>query len=88
VRKKLTLTGSVSPAEAGGTVTIYKTRLVGRRWRNAGSVRVGLVNGTYRYSFKPTKRGAWRFVAKYSGVWDGATGYAEAKSKVKNVRVR
>jgi hypothetical protein len=88
VRKTLTLSGNVAPALAGGTVTIVKTRLVGRRWRAAGTSSVRLVNGSYRYSFKPNKRGSWRFVAKYWGSWNGATGYSASKSGVKTVRVR
>ena len=88
VRRRLTLTGTFSPVEATGTVTIVKTRLVGKKWKRAGSATVSLVDGAYRYSFKPTKKGKWRFVAKYSGTWDGSTGWAASKSAAKNVRVK
>ncbi len=88
VRRKLTLTGTVSPAEAGGTVTIVKTRKVGRKWKSAGTATVALVNGTYSYSFKPTKKGQWRFVAKYAGTWDGVAGWGASTSAAKAVKVR
>lgn len=88
VRRKLTLSGTVSPAEANGIVTIVKTRKVGRKWKSAGSAQVSLVNGSYSYTFKPTKKGQWRFVAKYAGTWDGATGWGASKSAAKAVKVR
>ena len=67
VKRTLKLTGTVAPSAARGTVTIVKTRLVGTTWKTAGSARVSISSGSYRYSFKPTKKGKWRFVAKYSG---------------------
>lgn len=89
VRRALTLRGTVSPtAEVTGTVTILKMRKVGRRWKSAGTAKVTLVNGTYTYRFKPTKRGHWRFYAKYAGTWNGSTGWRASKSGVKNVRVK
>ncbi len=88
VRRTLKLTGTVTPSSAIGKVTIYKTRLVSRKWRSAGSVRVKVTGGKYRYSLRPTKTGKWRFTAKYSGGEVGATTYKASKSKVKNVRVK
>jgi hypothetical protein len=88
VRRKLALRGTVSPAEAPGTVTIYKYRRVGKRWRSAGIARVRVYSGVYRYTFKPSKRGLWRFAARYSGNWDGTTGWAASRSGYKNVRVK
>ena len=89
VRKKLTLTGTVSPtAETVGTVTIVKTRKVGRKWKAAGTAKVALVNGTYTYAVKPNKKGQWRFVAKYAGTWDGAAGWGASKSTAKTVKVK
>jgi hypothetical protein len=88
VRKTLALAGTVSAPESAGTVTVVKTRLVGGKWKNAGSVTIPLINGTYSYRFKPTKKGSWRFVAKYSGTWDGSAGYAASKSGAKTVKVK
>jgi predicted secreted protein len=89
VRKNLTLSGTVSPtAETTGTVTIVKTRKIGRKWKSAGTATVTLVNGTYSYSFKPTKKGQWRFVAKYAGTWDGAAGWGASTSAAKAVKVK
>jgi len=88
VKKTLTLSGTVSPAEATGMVTIVKTRKVGKKWKSAGSAQVSLVNGAYTYGFKPTKKGPWRFVAKYAGTWDGATGWGASKSATKAVTVK
>ncbi|MDO8266202.1 MAG: YncE family protein, partial [Moraxellaceae bacterium] len=88
VKKTLKLTGTVSPSSATGRVTIVKTRLVGKKWKSAGSVKVYVKNGKFSYSFKPTKKGKWRFVAKYSGGVVGVTTYGSSKSAVKNVRVK
>jgi Leucine-rich repeat (LRR) protein len=87
-KKKLTLRGTVAPSAAPGYVTIYKTRLVGKKWKSMGSASVRLVNGTYSYTFKPTKKGKWRFVAKYPGAWSGWTRYVNSDSTVKNVKVK
>jgi hypothetical protein len=89
VRRKLTLTGTVAPiAETNGTVTIVKARKVGRKWKSAGTATVTLVNGTYSYSFKPTKKGQWRFVAKYAGTWDGLAGWGASASSAKALKVK
>jgi hypothetical protein len=90
VKLLLKLTGTVSPRPGVGTVLITKTRLSGRRWVHAGSVRVGVVKSTGRfaYSFRPTVKGSWRFVATYSGGKVGTTTYKTSKSAVKGVRVR
>ena len=88
LKKPLKLTGTVSPAAAIGTVTITKTRLVGRTWRPAGSAKVTVRGGKYSYSFKPTLKGKWRFVAKYSGGVVGATTYKASKSATKSVTVK
>jgi Leucine-rich repeat (LRR) protein len=87
-KKKLTLKGTVAPSAAPGYVTIYKTRLVGKKWKSMGSASVRVVNGTYSYTYKPTKKGKWRFVAKYPGALSGWTRYVNSGSTVKNVKVR
>jgi len=84
VRKTLKLSGTVSPSGASGSVKITKTRKVGTKWRSAGSVKVTVVNGSFRYSFKPTVKGSWRFVARYSG----GGGYASSTSRTKTVKVK
>jgi hypothetical protein len=88
VRKKLKLSGTVTPASAPGTVTIVKQRLVGRKWKSAGTVKVKVTKGKFSYTFKPTKRGKWRFVATYTGGKVGITTYKASKSTTRNVRVR
>jgi hypothetical protein len=88
VRRTLKLTGVVSPGAAPGKVTITKTRLVGKKWRRAGSVKVTVVRGEFKYSFKPTKKGSWRFVATYSGGSVGTTTYTASKSAKRTVKVR
>jgi hypothetical protein len=42
----------------------------------------------FTYSFKPTKKGKWRFVAKYAGGAVGYTNYAASTSGVKTVKVK
>jgi hypothetical protein len=88
VRKPLRFSGSVSPTEAVTTVTIVKTRKVGRRWKSAGSAKVAVVNGSFVYSFKPTKKGSWRFYARFPGSVVGSSTYAASKSRVRTVKVR
>ena len=78
VNKVLKLTGTVSPAPASGKVTITKTRLVGKKWKSAGSAKAIVKNGKFTYSFKPNAKGKWRFVATYKS----------SKSAVVNVKVK
>jgi parallel beta-helix repeat protein len=92
VNKTLVLSGIISAAGSPygppGQVVITKTRLVGKKWKGAGSATVGVVGGAYSYSFKPTARGSWRFVASYSGGTIGWTVYQPSKSGVKGVKVK
>jgi photosystem II stability/assembly factor-like uncharacterized protein len=88
VRNVLKMTGSVLPAGAPGTVRIAKTRLIGRKWKSAGSVTVAVVNGSFAYSFKPTVRGSWRFVATYAGGVVGTTTCLSSHSATKTVKVK
>jgi sugar lactone lactonase YvrE len=84
VNKTLTLSGTVSPSGAAGSVKILKTRKVGSKWKSAGSATVALRNGVFKYGFKPKLKGSWRFVAKYSG----GGGYASSASGTKAVKVK
>ena len=84
VGKTLKLSGTVSPSGARGAVKITKTHKVGAKWKSAGSAKVALVKGSFKYSFKPRVKGAWRFVATYLG--GGA--YASSKSATKKVKVK
>lgn len=88
VKKTLAISGTVSPAESPGSVTMTKTHLVGTKWKSAGSTTLALVAGTFSYSFKPTLRGKWRLVAKYGVHTVGTTTYTSSKSAVKNVTVK
>jgi hypothetical protein len=93
VNKSLKLSGTVlppaaSPYAAPGTVTITKTRKVGKKWKSAGSANVGVVGGGYSYSFKPTTKGSWHLVASYSGGSLGPTTYLPSNSGTKGVTVK
>jgi hypothetical protein len=88
VRHTLKLSGSVAPSTALGSVTIVMKRKVGSRWKSAGTAKVKLVSGKYRYSFKPGKRGRWRLTAKYSGGKAGTTTYKASLSAGKTVLVK
>jgi hypothetical protein len=87
-KRTLTLSGAISHSGAPGSVTISKSRLVGGKWKSAGSARVGLVDGSYRYSFTPTKKGTWRFVASYSGGETASVSYRPSASRFKSVKVK
>jgi hypothetical protein len=84
----LRFTGTISSPAASGTITITRTRLVGKKWKSAGSAKVSASSGKFAYSFKPTAKGSWRFVATYSGGVVGTTTFKSSKSAVKTVRVR
>jgi hypothetical protein len=88
VRKTLKLSGTVSSSAAPGSVTITKTRLVGKKWKSAGSAKVSVSKGKFSYGFKPVYRGRWHFVATYSGGVTGTTTYKSSKSAVKTVKVK
>jgi len=88
VARNVTLYGTVAPSPAVGSVTITKKRLVGRRWVSASSARVPVRGGSYRYTFKPTKTGKWRFDAYYSGGAVGGMTYTSSKSAIKYVLVK
>jgi photosystem II stability/assembly factor-like uncharacterized protein len=88
VRKSYTVSGSISHAAAPGVVTISITRKVGKKWKKYSTPRVGVSNGTYRYSFKPRYRGSYRIVSTYSGGTSGVTTYLSSKSGTKSLKVK
>jgi hypothetical protein len=88
VKKVLTVSGTVSPGDSAGRVTITKTHLVGGAWKRAGSPGVSVTAGTFTYSFTPKYRGKWRLVASYLGNTVGDTTYVSSKSRVKAVTVK
>lgn len=61
------LAGTIAPAAAGGWVKIVLQRLVGRKWKAAGSKSVAIKGGKFAYGFKPKHRGTWRASASYGG---------------------
>ena len=88
INKTSKVTGRVYPRSAAGAVTIVRTRLVGGRWRSAGTAKVPVVNGAYTYRFKPTRRGDWRITARYTGGTSGGITFKPSKSTVKKLKVR
>ncbi|MDR3685502.1 MAG: hypothetical protein P4L93_00860 [Coriobacteriia bacterium] len=85
-RKSHKLTGTVSPA-GPGRVTIAMSRLVGRKYKAAGTVKVDVVGGKFSYSFKPKYKGTWHFVVTYSGGVVGVTTYPSSKRGTKSIKV-
>ena len=88
VKKALKLSGTISPLAAPGRVTIARARLVGKKWRSAGSVKVAVIGGRFSYTFKPKSRGKWRFVASYSGSVVDGTRYGSSRSGIKSALVK
>jgi len=88
VKKTLKLTGTISPSASPGKVTITMTRLVGKKWKSAGSAKVSVSAGKFSYSFKPKYKGSWRFIAAYSGGKVGTTTYKSSNSAVRPVKVK
>ena len=87
LKRTYRLTGTVSPA-GPGKVTITMTRLVGKKYKSAGSVKSSVSGGTFACSFKPKYKGSWQFVAQYSGGVVGVTTYNPSKSATKTVKVK
>lgn len=88
-KRKLTLSGSVSPKMSRGFVSITRMRLVGNTWVKVGTdAKVKVSKGRYKYTMAPKQKGRWRFVAMYSGVAGGTSLYESSKSRIKEVRVR
>ena len=83
VNKQLALTGSVVSSSAPGSVKITITHLVGTKWTAPRSVIAKVALGKYKYSFKPTVKGTWRFTATYTGGKD-----YRPSSVIKNVKVK
>jgi len=82
------VSGRVTDPAAPGGVTIYQSRLVGGKWRSAGSARAAVVNGRFTCSLKLTKKGTWRLIAKYSGGETAQVSYQASKSGAKTVKVK
>jgi hypothetical protein len=82
--------GASTPAEppALDTVRITKSRLIHGKWRVTGSMTAKVVNGGFSYSFKPSYRSPYRFVATTPGGANGATTYTVSSSGAKTVKVR
>lgn len=87
-RHTLRLSGTVSAEPSVGRVRIVRTRLVGGKWRRAGSVSVSVTGGRYAYSFRPAQRGRWRFSASYSGGVEDYITYRPCRSGSVYTRVR
>ena len=87
-KKALKLTGTLSPSTTAGKVTITMTRLVGKKYKSAGTANVTVARGAFSYSFKPKYKGSWHFVATYSGGAVGFTTYQASKSLTKTVKVK
>lgn len=87
LKKSYKLSGTVAPA-GPGKVTIVMKRLVGKKWKSAGTVGVNVPGGRFSHTFKPKYKGSWRFVATYSGGASGTTTYKASKSLTKTIKVR
>jgi hypothetical protein len=66
------------------------TRLVGKKYKAAGTVKVTVSGGRFSYSFKPKYKGVWSLTAAYSGYTGGKnwTVYTPSMSKTKAVKVK
>ncbi|MDR3686163.1 MAG: polysaccharide deacetylase family protein [Coriobacteriia bacterium] len=82
------ISGTVSPAEAPGTISIKVTRFRAGRWRNWATARVAISGGRFSYWFKPRYKGSWHFIASYSGRVVGLTTYRGSSSGTKRVAVK
>jgi hypothetical protein len=67
-KRTYTLTGSVAPSPASGTVRITLSRYYRHRWHSAGAKTVPVSNGSFRFSFKPKYKGNWRATARFDGM--------------------
>ena len=91
--KTLTLVGTVAAPGSltlpSGVVTIVKTRLSGKKYVSAGTVKVAVVSGVFRYAFKPSYKTKWHFTATYAGLDLGSIlFYSSATPTAKTVTVK
>ena len=64
------------------------TRVVGKKWKSAGTAKVSVVKGKFSYSFEPKYKGSWRFVGHLLRRPVGVTTYTGSKSGTKSVKVK
>jgi hypothetical protein len=88
VRKSCKLTASISPSSATGTVKLTLTRLVGRKWKSAGSANLTPSGGRLSYTFKPKYKGSWRAAFSYGGKSTDSVVYLAASPVTKAFKVR
>ena len=81
------LTGTVKPSAAGGKVTVKRQRLVGKKWRGAGSTSAKISHGKFTVRFKPSTKGTWRAVVTFAGQTTTNAVY-KASSATKSFKVK
>jgi uncharacterized protein YkwD len=86
--RTLRFTGSIAPRYAPGSVTLVLQRYYSGRWHTYARKQLGLSAGNYSYSFKPKRRGSWRFYATYAGGYANLVSFSAAKSNTRYVRVK
>jgi len=67
VKKAYKLSGSITPATAGGKVTVRFGRFLGSVPRLEGTVTVALKSGRFSCSFTPRHKGLWEVTVSYAG---------------------
>lgn len=87
-KSSLRITGLVTPIGSTGVVTVSATRLVGKTWRAAGVWRTTLSRSRYGLTVKPSRKGSWCFVARYSGTTVGTIQYSASGSTTRAVKVK
>lgn len=89
VKRKRTyaLSGTIAPVSATGNVQITLKRYSRGKWRSAGSAKVTISGGRFRYTFKPKYRGKWRATVRY-GALTTASIVTQTTSATKGFRVK
>jgi hypothetical protein len=88
VKRSYRLSGTISPAGAGGSVKITLQRQVRGTWKSAGSKTVALANGKFSWTFKPRYKGKWLASVAYSGRVTPSAQYRAAVKVTKSFRVK
>jgi hypothetical protein len=69
-------------------VRIRRSMLVHGKWKVIGTSTVTAVNGRFSFSYRPTHKSSYRFVATALGIVAGNTEFTLSTSGARTVRVR
>ena len=67
LKRPYTISGTVTPADAPGSVAITVLQKKGKAWRQVRTATAAITDGAWSYDFTPTAKGAWQVWVQYKG---------------------